>query len=151
MIKGADEVDMGENTMIEVTAKPQRFDDFPIEGITDFYHHIIRQRPVKNYYLDYIHIIRTYRGKPRRRFIEEEIVGTSYNSLVPYQTIKTKVLWTGAGACGYSCIVEKVYFRLSYRNINYKKRMTREGLYLRGLVNNTNRTGGMNIRWRLPK
>ncbi|GAG23061.1 unnamed protein product, partial [marine sediment metagenome] len=52
--------------------------------------------------------------------------------------LEVNTLWTGAGACGYHCIVEKVHFRLYYRNISYKHTYFREGLYLRGLVDDDN-------------
>lgn len=117
------------------------FENFTIEGVKEFYEHIINSAPIKHFYLKSIHIIKTYKGKPKRKmkYKEHHLNGESYESIIPY---------TGAGACGYGCIVEKVYFRLYYRNINYSKSLCKKGLYLRGLVSSNSRTGGTIIKWK---
>lgn len=113
------------------------FEGFPVEGVSEFYKQMLRLRPVRHFHIHDIWIIRTYRGKPRRRMNCKDKDG-----------FEASTLWTGAGACGIRCIVEKVHFRLYYRNISYKHTYFREGLYLRGLVSDDNRTGGAKIIWR---
>jgi len=113
----------------------KKFEGFPIEGIMEFYDHILSYNPIKNYYLEYIWIHKTFRGKPKR-WTNRKIF---YGSL-GYQT--EKIPYTGAGAAGYDCIVEKVYFNLLYFNINHKKSIQKRGLYLRGICSEDNRSGG---------
>ena len=118
------------------------FEKFPIEGIKDFYDHIISLKPIRNYYLHRITIIKTFYGKSKKK-IEVEMVNP-----YTYETYKEKIPFTGAGACGYSAIVEKVYFSLHYLNINWEKSITKRGLYVRGVCSLDNRTGGFNIKWK---
>ena len=109
------------------------FSDFTNEGISDFYRHIIQLSPNKNFYLSDIYIIKTFRGKPKRKIIDVR------GDIIPF---------TGAGACGYDSVVEKIYFTLFYKNINWKKSFTKRGLYIRGIVASDDRTGGYKIKWR---
>jgi len=114
----------------------KKFEGFPVEGIMEFYDHILSYKPIKNYYLEYIWINKTFRGKHKR--------WTEYTEFDPYsyEKIKCKIPYTGAGAAGYDCIVEKVYFNLLYFNINHKKSIQKRGLYLRGICSEDNRSGG---------
>lgn len=109
------------------------FSDFTNEGISDFYRHIIQLSPIRYFYLSDIYIYKTFRGKPKRKTFG------SWGNAIPF---------TGAGACGYDSVVEKVYFSLLYRNINYKISFNKKGLYIRGIVASDDRTGGYKIIWR---
>jgi hypothetical protein len=120
----------------------QEFKNFPKAGVLDFYNHIISLSPIKNFYLCSIFIKDTFRGTPKRRMIYKEYD----NNGEPYMT---ETLFTGAGACGYGSIVEKVHFTVGYRNINHKKYISRTGLYIRGCCGEDSRTGGYKIIWRM--
>lgn len=119
-----------------------KFEGFPVEGITDFYDHILSYKPIKNYYLEYIWIINTYRGKPKR--------WTEYSEWDDYQNkmVKRKIPFTGTCAAGFDSIVEKVFLNLTYFNINHKKHIQKRGLYLRGVCSEDNRTGGTKTMFR---
>ncbi|MDI6760483.1 MAG: hypothetical protein QMD05_06620, partial [Candidatus Brocadiaceae bacterium] len=74
---------------------------------------------------------RTHRGAPKKKMIFQNEWGRDES--IPY---------TGAGACGWECIVERVLFRASYTNINRRNQLHKVGLYIRGLVGENSRTGG---------
>jgi len=123
----------------------REFEGFAIEGIKDFYDHIISLSPVRNYYLHNIVILKTFYGKPKRKIEVEKV--DYYDNKIHLETLP----YTGAGACGYDSIVEKVYFSLHYLNINWEKSIYKKGLYKRGICSEKNRSGGYNIKWKNNK
>lgn len=126
--------------LLGVVEVMEKFEGFTSEGIIDFYKHIIQLKPVKNYYLHGVWIIKTFRGKPKRKTSKKVFSPSGYyTDIIPY---------TGAGAAGYDCIVEKVYFHLLYFNINKQKNINKRGLYLRGICSEDNRSGGTRIMFR---
>jgi len=120
------------------------FNDFTTEGVQDFYEYILSgNNIIKNYYIWNLTILKTSRGRPKGRVKFREYIdrkGEEQEVFIPF---------TGAGACGWNSIAERVYFVLHYRNINFKKTFSKKGLYIRGLCSNDgNRTGGIVIKWR---